>query len=45
MRLTIAVQYHRDLFVRLRIELFGDSRGSTLVLIVDQNIANIYRKL
>ena len=42
--LTVSLQYQIDLFVRLYVEVFPYTRGSTQVFIVDYNSIEILRK-
>ena len=41
--LKVSVQYHSDLLLRLDVEVFADSIGSTLIFIVDYNSIDILR--
>ena len=42
--LTVSVQYQIDLFLRLYVEVFSQTRGNTQVFIVDYNSIEILRK-
>ena len=41
--LTVSLQYHSDLFLRLRVEVFSYTRGCTEVFIIDYNSIEIVR--
>ena len=41
--LTVSVQYHCDLLLRLDVEVFVEARGSTQVFIIDYNSIEIVR--